>query len=347
LSDPNRPDNPIIYVNAAFEKLSGHAASVGLGQNCRFMQGEDRSQAAVAELCAAIAARTAATVTLTNYRAGGTEFRNRAIVVPVHDADGDIFAFVGIQFEVEEGVSAPTKAEHFDARLDKMQHRVKNHLQMVASLIRLQSDAASPQRTYDMLSHRVEALALLYEEFNQPPREGQMRYDVVSAGSYVSRVASTVGSLDGRRNLRLNIDVDMVYMRTDPAAQLGLLTSEILSNTLRHAFDGWIEDGWIEGVATVSLKQQGGDRVHLTVADDGVGMDGMDWPAEGNLGARIARGLVKALGGNLNVISVEGGLIVTVDFDNAVDTSLEEDGTRILVDVDGSRAGEKDTPRLR
>lgn len=337
LTDPNRVDNPIVYVNRAFEKITGYAASSVVGRNCRFLQNDDRDQEGLAELARAIEARESVTVTLRNYRANGEMFMNRLMVAPIFNDDGELFAFVGVQIEVmTEAPSPDITVRKFDEQLAEMQHRVKNHLQMVASMIRLQGKSSDAAESYSILARRVEALALLYDEFSHPPRvEQERRYDVVSAGSYVSRVAATVGALDGRRNIRVNIDSDPVYMRTEQAAQVGLLTSEILSNTLQHAFADRAE-----GVVEISLKQQGGDRVRLQIGDDGVGMGDVEWPKEGNLGAKIATSLARQLGGELNVMSTETGTVITLDFHNVLDTSLEDDGRRVLADAQGDRTGQ-------
>ncbi|PWJ18064.1 PAS domain-containing protein [Jannaschia seohaensis] len=334
LTDPTRDDNPIIYVNSAFERLTGYTASAAVGRNCRFLQGEDRDQEEIRILADAIAARESVTVTLKNTRADGRTFRNRLMISPILDPEGELQAFLGIQTEVLDTVPAQgTAVQALDDRLDEMQHRIKNHLQMVASLVRMQSTAGEGSAGYELLSRRIDALSLLYDEFSSPPQAQAPRYDVVSAGGYVSRVASTVGALDGRRDIRVTIDVDPVYMRSEPAGELGLVASEILSNTLQHAFEGRQE-----GLVSVSLKQGGGDRVRLTVSDDGVGMSS-DWPREGNLGARIVQGLVQKLGGDLKVTTGPGGSVITLDLDNVLDTSLEPGGTRVVSDTARGRDG--------
>ncbi len=346
LSDPNQPDNPIVYVNRAFERVTGYVASAVVGRNCRFLQGEDRDQPAARDLARAVAERRPAVVTLTNYRADGTPFLNRLMIAPVLDERGDLFAFVGLQSEVLEAKPEGGRAvARFDDRLQEMQHRVKNHLQMVSSMIRLQSREArgspDPASGYDVIARRVDALALLYDEFSTAPGDAGegVRYDVVSAGGYVSRVANTVGALDGGRDVRINIDTDAVYMRTERAAQLGLLTSEVLSNVLRHAFEGRPE-----GVVEVRLKQLGGDRVRLTIEDDGVGLGDSRWPEEGNLGARIVRGLVEQLEATIDVATGPTGTHVALDFRNALDTTLDEDGARMLASPEGPRAGDGTAP---
>ncbi|MEM9798534.1 MAG: PAS domain-containing protein [Pseudomonadota bacterium] len=339
LTDPNKSDNPIIYVNRAFERVTGYEANHAIGRNCRFLQGDDRDQPAVQTLRDAIAVPESVVVTLTNYRADGTPFLNRLMIAPVQDDNDEIFAFVGIQAEVTPAdPDAERTARSFDTQLEEMQHRVKNHLQMVSSMIRLQARDLDPVESYKVLARRVDALALLYDEFSTPPgAQGEMRYDVVSAGGYVSRVAATVGALDGRRNIRIGVDADTVYMRTERAAQLGLLTSELLSNTLQHAFKARSE-----GLVEVRLKQQGGDRIRLTVSDDGLGMGNANWPQEGNLGAQIVRGLVARLDGVIHVTTGGGGTTVTIEFENALDTSLEADGQRVVTAPYGDRAGHSD-----
>lgn len=339
LSDPNQPDNPIVYVNRAFERITGYAGEAVIGRNCRFLQGEDREQHGARDIGLALTERRSTVITLINYRADGSRFLNRLMISPVNDERGELMAFVGFQAEVfEEGPHGNDSVMRFDDRLQEMQHRVKNHLQMVASMIRLQSrDKSTPQTGgFDVIARRVDALALLYDEFSAPPGKagGQVRYDVVSAGAYVSRVANTVGALDGSRNIRIGIDTDAVYMRTQSAAQLGLLTSEVLSNTLQHAFEGRTE-----GMVQVRLKQLGGDRVRLSIEDDGVGLGASGWPQKGNLGARIVIGLVQQLDANLKVTTNDNGTHVMVDFHNALDTTLDAEGARMLAEPSGDRAG--------
>ncbi|CTQ50998.1 PAS domain-containing protein [Jannaschia donghaensis] len=336
LTDPTRPDNPIVYVNRAFEELSGYSSSFAVGRNCRFMQGEGTDPAAVAQMSRAIEAREATTVTLENVHADGTKFRNRLMISPVFNDNGEIYAFVGIQSALTDAKpEVLSVARDFDAQLSEMQHRVKNHLQMISSLIRLEARGKGELPEKSTLARRVEALALLYEEFTHAPRGGFDRdYDVVSAGSYASRVAATVGALDGRSDVRMTIDTDPVYMRSDQAGRMGLLISEVLSNTFQHAFGNRAE-----GLVTVSLKQHGGDRVRLIIADDGMGMGDSDWPKSGNLGAQIVQGLVAQLGADLNVVTTDAGTLITVDLENPIDTSINEDGVRVLADTDGRRDG--------
>jgi PAS domain S-box-containing protein len=106
ITDPNQPDDPIVYVNPAFERTTGYAAEEVLGRNCRFLQREDRAQPALEELKAAVCEGRHCTVVLRNYRKDGTLFWNELSIYPVRDEDGRMTNFVGVQNNVTERVRA-------------------------------------------------------------------------------------------------------------------------------------------------------------------------------------------------------------------------------------------------
>ncbi|WP_308458064.1 PAS domain-containing protein [Sphingomonas sp. NBWT7] len=100
ITDPRKPDNPIVFANAAFAKLTGYYRGDILGRNCRFLQGPDTDQADVAQVRAAIAARTPIELELLNYKKDGTRFWNRLLVSPVFADDGELTYFFASQFDV-------------------------------------------------------------------------------------------------------------------------------------------------------------------------------------------------------------------------------------------------------
>src|SRR5918994_680892 len=90
ITDPRMPDDPIVYVNPAFERISGYPMDEVLGHNCRFLQGEDRDQPALDELRSALGEERESRVVLKNYRKDGTPFWNELYVSPIHDEEGDL-----------------------------------------------------------------------------------------------------------------------------------------------------------------------------------------------------------------------------------------------------------------
>ena len=100
ICDPTLPDNPIIYANSAFERLTGFSASEVLGRNCRFMQGPDTELDAIQRLREAIQLRKPLELDLINHKANGTPFWNRLKIAPVYGDDNAIRYFVATQLDV-------------------------------------------------------------------------------------------------------------------------------------------------------------------------------------------------------------------------------------------------------
>jgi PAS domain S-box-containing protein len=106
ITDPKQPDDPLVYVNPAFERTTGYPAEEALGRNCRFLQGEDHDQPALEELRTAIHEERHCTVVLRNYRKDGTMFWNELSVYPVRNETGHMINFVGVQNDVTERIRA-------------------------------------------------------------------------------------------------------------------------------------------------------------------------------------------------------------------------------------------------
>ncbi len=102
ITDPKAVDNPIVYVNPAFEKISGYTAEEVRDRNCRFLQGGYRDQPALDELREALREERECRVVLRNYRKDGTLFWNELYVSPVHDEKGRLTNFVGVQNDISE-----------------------------------------------------------------------------------------------------------------------------------------------------------------------------------------------------------------------------------------------------
>lgn len=102
LTDPQQPDNPITYANAAFTKLTGYALAEILGRNCRFLQGPESDPMVVKQMRGAVLIGTESRHTILNYRKDGTTFWNELLISPVFDKQGRLRAFMGIQHQVTE-----------------------------------------------------------------------------------------------------------------------------------------------------------------------------------------------------------------------------------------------------
>ena len=102
IADATAFDTPIVYVNPAFERMTGYSAAEVIGRNCRFLQGTDRQQSERDTLRHAIQEGCEASSTMRNYRKDGTLFHNEVSISPVHDETGVLRSFIGIQNDVTE-----------------------------------------------------------------------------------------------------------------------------------------------------------------------------------------------------------------------------------------------------
>lgn len=198
-----------------------------------------------------------------------------------------------------------------DVLLRELQHRVKNNLQMITALIRLETrnlpDDATGER-FDRLAGRVEALALLYRSLS----DEEDANETVDLGVYLSEVATAVMKAHAVEGIRLDLKVDTWPVSVNVAMPTGLVVNELLTNALKHAFG---PDGGV--IKLHSLVDETGCRV--TISDNGVGLpDGETWPKAGKLGALIVQSLRQNVGASIDVASAPGdGVKVTMSFARA------------------------------
>lgn len=115
LADPDLEDEPIVYANKAFEKLTGYGQEDIIGRNCRFLQGEDRDQDARRQIREAVNNHTAVEVTLRNYRKDGTLFHNRLKIVPLLDHKQRVMYYLGLQYDITSQIAAKNEIDSLTA----------------------------------------------------------------------------------------------------------------------------------------------------------------------------------------------------------------------------------------
>jgi len=124
ITDPDREDNPMIYVNEGFEALTGYSEEETLGRNCRFLQGEATRDEPVAEMRTAVEKDEPVSVELRNYRKDGSQFWNRVSIAPVRDDAGTVENYVGFQEDVSERKEREMDLQLFKKAVENAGHAV-------------------------------------------------------------------------------------------------------------------------------------------------------------------------------------------------------------------------------
>jgi PAS domain S-box-containing protein len=304
------PSERVVYANVEFERLTGEAAAAVQGRSWEFLQGQalgDEER----RLYDAILQDQDYLGIFSIEAAGGTQNVN-AWSNLIQDDDGNIvYRLVALgRITIDPG-EFEQRIHDKDTLLRELQHRVKNNLQMITALIRIEArnvpDDVTGER-FDRLAGRVESLALLYRSLAD---EG--RGESIDLGVYLSQVATAVMRAHAVEGIHLNLQVDTWLVSINVAMPAGLVVNELLTNALKHAFKG--REG---GTITLqSLVDEAGCRV--VVADDGIGLsDAMQWPQRGKLSAMIVQSLRQNAKATVEVETQPGkGLRVTVFFARA------------------------------
>jgi diguanylate cyclase (GGDEF)-like protein/PAS domain S-box-containing protein len=122
ICDAHRDDLPIIYVNEAFEELTGYDARECLGRNCRFLQGELTSEEPVEKLAEAIDEQREISVEIRNQRADGSWFWNEVSLSPVRNERGEVTHYIGVQRDISRRVEAERERDERREQLEQQAH---------------------------------------------------------------------------------------------------------------------------------------------------------------------------------------------------------------------------------
>ena len=175
--------------------------------------------------------------------------------------------------------------------LKEIHHRVKNNLQIICSLLNLQSRAtenSSVQAFADESQSRVRAMALVHEHLYQSARLDRVRMD-----AYLRRLIDNIAQGQGLgKIIRCDLSADRIMLTTDQASTCGLIVNEIITNAFKHAFP---HGG--PGHIAVSISATREHIVELEIKDDGVGYTPAPQGAREGFGLRLVDMLVGQLEG--------------------------------------------------
>jgi PAS domain S-box-containing protein len=346
VTDPRRPDNPIVFANGAFFDLTGYSDEEVIGRNCRFLQGPQTDPRTVDEVRLAVRERRAVAVDLLNYRKDGTPFWNALFIGPIFDKGGELLYFFASQMDITERRSTQEsylqaqKMEAIGQLTAGMAHDFNNLLQVINGNLEVAMISLDRPDLARQQLERAQRAAMRAGKLTQQlltfARKQRLEPRLININNLVFDFSEMlVRTLGGKIELRLDLRPGLPSCMLDPThLEMALL------NVLINARDA-MPDGGDVTVATAivrgedRLKAHGlphGTYVSLCVIDKGAGMTPdvlrratepfftTKGPGTG-LGLAMVHGFVQQSHGRLELVSHPGeGTKVTMLFpiaDNA------------------------------
>lgn len=305
ITDPNKPDNPIVLVNDAFLAMTGYPAGEVIGRNCRFLQGPDTDPCAVETIREGLRQHREIQVELINYRRDGSMFLNQLLIRPVFDDHGHLVHYFASQVDVsvERQAQALTRATEERLRLvaDELSHRVKNTLSTVQAIVQ-QTLRTAPSLTEagDTIGARLVALGQAHEALTR------QNWEHSELGAVIRGVIQPHSDVQGR----FRIDGPRVYLEARSSLAVAMAVHELCTNAIKYGALS-IAAGTV--VVAWTLEQKDG-REHLILEwreQDGPPVKAPKHKGFGSI--LIKEALAADLGGNVDVIYEPSGLVCRIE----------------------------------
>jgi two-component sensor histidine kinase/ligand-binding sensor domain-containing protein len=206
--------------------------------------------------------------------------------------------------------------EEKEVLLKEVHHRVKNNLQVISSLLYLNSRKIKDADALSMFKdsqNRVKSIALVHERLYRSRDLGK-----ISLKEYIKQLTNDLfkSYAANKSVIRMDIDINEVFVDVDFAVPCGLIINEIISNSLKYAFPHYEEENK-NGIIGINFNKNGNDELKLIVSDNGIGMpSNTAEKKKHSLGLQLIDSLVAQLGGTLKIESDSSGTSFKIIFNN-------------------------------
>lgn len=289
VTDPHQRDNPIIFCNAAFERMTGYSEGEIVGRNCRFLQGPETDAATVDQVRTAIERGEEVAVEILNYRKNGSTFWNALFVSPVFDAGGEILYYFGSQLDIsrrreaEDALHQAQKMEAVGKLTGGIAHDFNNLLQVILGYVdlldtRIAAEDRGARRAIDAIGMAAGRGAQLTQQLLAFARKQELRDRLLNLNTLITDFAPIIArNLGDGITLKRELEDELWNSRIDPVqAEMAIL------NILSNASDA------MEGAGRITMRTENrvlsadsllpdglepGEYATVTLCDAGPGID--------------------------------------------------------------------------
>jgi PAS domain S-box-containing protein len=233
------------------------------------------------------------------YRKNGTEFPAEASISKLDLGEEKVFTVILRDItqrkQAEEKIKASLKEK--EVLLKEIHHRVKNNLQIVSSLLKLQSSYSKDPQALEMFKEsqsRIRSMALIHEKLYQ-----SQDLSKVSFAEYIGNLAANLfRSYEiNSTAINLKINVENIFLEIDVAVPCGLIINELISNSLKYAFPDESK-----GKIQIDLYCDNEREITLIISDNGIGLPkDFDFQNPETLGLQLVNNLVEQLEGTIEI----------------------------------------------
>jgi PAS domain S-box-containing protein len=181
--------------------------------------------------------------------------------------------------------------------LNEIHHRVKNNLQIIVSLLRIQLRSINDEKIREILKisqNRIKSMALIHDSLHRSKDLSKINFS-----NYVRNMTTHLFSIynEEAKHVELDLETGEIYIDISRALPCGLIINELVSNSLKHAFPQRKK-----GKVSIKIDKNMGKQFTLVVSDNGIGLpEGLDLHSIETLGMQLVRDLVKQLDGTLEL----------------------------------------------
>lgn len=277
LADPHAHDCPLVFVNRAFERLTGYSKEDVLGRNCRFLQGDGSAGPAVDAIADAIKHEQDISVEILNYRKDGSQFWNALYLSPVFNEAGKLLYFFASQLDVtrrrqaEAVLQRSQRMEAMGSMAASVAHEINNLMTVVAGSLEqagMHPSSTTQVKQIDRANWGVEQTSRLVQQMLSFSRRQFHNTRPADLGSLVRGMDSLLTQVAGAG---IRLDIQLAAEPLPILIDVGQLELALL-NLVRNAVDAMPSGGTLTVGTRARGGQDAGRMAVVSVSDTGVGM---------------------------------------------------------------------------
>lgn len=298
----------IEYVNPTFTKITGYTFEEAIGNNPRILKSGHTQNDEYKSMWETISSGNDWRGKFHNKKKNGELFWESASISPIKDEYGEITHYIAVKEDItsqkmnDEKILNSLKEK--EVMLREIHHRVKNNLQIVSSLLKLQAGYMKEQKSRDAFiisQNRVKSMALIHQQLYRSTNLSKIDF-----GDYIKQLLNYLQQayITGSKKVLINVEAENIFLEVDTAIPCGLIINELISNSFKHAFINQSHPK-----ISVRLKKKGDRKYLLEISDNGKGLaENFDIRNTASLGMQLVVTLTEQLDGIIDTFNKDGAV---------------------------------------